>query len=577
MSYEKTTIKETIEKINSGEMYLPAIQRQYVWREDQITKFFNSIMRGYPIGTFLYWEVTNETIHNSNYKFYKFIQDYHERDKNSNEPAPHPIIKDKIIGVLDGQQRLTSLYVALQGSLSFKLPKKRAVLDTSFPKKELYFNLDQNYDHNEEDTPDGFEFRTENQPLKDGEDWIKVKDLLTFRSTKELFAFTTEKMYSPKSSGNIGHLWQRLCSDELINVFRIKDRSLEDVLEIFVRVNSGGTVLSKIDLLFSTIVSQWVESREKIEVLIKSINKIGEKYNFNNDLIMRICLYLLDQPTNLKIENFKSQNISRIETDWDNISESIVRSVELLSEFGLSGDNLVSYNVILPLVYYIHKKGRLDDTSKFELRKYLVLSQVYQVFGGSSNYILSQIRNELRIGNENEGYQLKSTSFEFKHFQDIKLSTGKLLSFNKESIKELLEHKKGMYTYLLLTLLYPDFKYSQKSFHQDHMHPLFMFAERELTSEGIPQEQWFYYKENCNKLPNLQILEGRDNSSKSKEKLAVWAQKPENKKVLEYIDQDVSLSFDEFKKFYENRKTNMYNKLVEILIKNDGQNNQLTT
>ena len=145
MAYEKKNIRTIIEEINSRKIYLPAIQRKYVWNDDQITKLMDSIMLGYPIGTFLFWKVKKSVVNTKEYSMYEFIKDFHEWDlyKNPSAPQPFPIGNDEecIWAALDGQQRLTSLYIALQGSMSRKLPNKRWKNDDAFPKKELYFNL----------------------------------------------------------------------------------------------------------------------------------------------------------------------------------------------------------------------------------------------------------------------------------------------------------------------------------------------------------------------------------------------------------------------------------------------------
>lgn len=115
MSYNKMKIIDVLEKIRSNSMYLPAIQRKFVWETDKIETLFDSLMRNFPIGTFLFWKVERPEL--DNYVFYKFLQNYHERDKWFNEKAPAPEIRDEILGVLDGQQRLSSLYIALQGRI----------------------------------------------------------------------------------------------------------------------------------------------------------------------------------------------------------------------------------------------------------------------------------------------------------------------------------------------------------------------------------------------------------------------------------------------------------------------------
>jgi len=103
-------------------MYLPALQRHFVWHHDQIELLFDSMMKGYPIGTFLFWKVNKQLA--DTYTFYEFISNYHEKDNYLNDKAKKTEIKEEIIGILDGQQRLSSMYIALQGSYAYKLPYK---------------------------------------------------------------------------------------------------------------------------------------------------------------------------------------------------------------------------------------------------------------------------------------------------------------------------------------------------------------------------------------------------------------------------------------------------------------------
>jgi len=121
MEYQHWTIKEAMARIGAKKLYLPAIQRKFVWEGPQVEKLFDSIMRDYSIGTFLFWMV-EEAKHND-YSFYEFIRDYHARNNWKNPLAAKPHLPSELVGVLDGQQRLNSMYVALQGSYAFKRPR----------------------------------------------------------------------------------------------------------------------------------------------------------------------------------------------------------------------------------------------------------------------------------------------------------------------------------------------------------------------------------------------------------------------------------------------------------------------
>src|SRR6476620_6259956 len=105
------TLKETLLAIQSSKFVLPAIQREFVWWPEQIEKLFDSLMQGYPFGTFLFWKVQAET--SGKFKFYDFVRDYHERDA-AHCPDLGSLPNQSLTAVLDGQQRLTALNIGLR-------------------------------------------------------------------------------------------------------------------------------------------------------------------------------------------------------------------------------------------------------------------------------------------------------------------------------------------------------------------------------------------------------------------------------------------------------------------------------
>jgi uncharacterized protein with ParB-like and HNH nuclease domain len=132
------TIKEVVDNIHRKKYLLPAIQREFVWSEEQIVKLFDSLMRGYTIGSFLFWIVETDKI--SDFQFYEFIRNYHERDSRHNPKANITGDKD-ITSILDGQQRLTALYIGLKGSYAYHLSWKKWQSDNAFPTRKLCLNL----------------------------------------------------------------------------------------------------------------------------------------------------------------------------------------------------------------------------------------------------------------------------------------------------------------------------------------------------------------------------------------------------------------------------------------------------
>lgn len=111
------TIAQVIEGIENNMYLLPAIQREFVWDNKKIEWLFDSIMRDYPISSFLFWRVEGET--KGKYKFYSFLKDYRQKYKTHNAEFNTSGIND-FMAVLDGQQRMTSLYIGLKGSYAYK-------------------------------------------------------------------------------------------------------------------------------------------------------------------------------------------------------------------------------------------------------------------------------------------------------------------------------------------------------------------------------------------------------------------------------------------------------------------------
>ena len=572
MSYEKKTIKEIIEEINSRKIYMPAIQRKYVWNDEQITKLMDSILLGYPIGTFLFWTVNKDVVNSKEYMMYEFIKDYHQRDMYKNQRAPQPFVEGSgnIHAVLDGQQRLTSLYIALQGSLSRKLPNKRWANNDAYPKKELYFNL---HSHKKEDEEYSYEFKFMDLKAVEnaGKDklWYLVKDILKYSQnelvTKVIVA--NNWINDTLAMENISLLQNRLVNDKIINYFEVKSDSIDSVLDIFVRVNSGGTVLSISDLLFSTIVSHWDKGRDEIDELLSDINRIGEGYKFTNDFVMRSCLYVLDMPISLKVETFKKDSVAEIKEKWNSIKNSIEQTVKLLDEFGFNSENVVSYVSIMPIIYYFFNGGKFNEKSKFEIRKYIVTAQLKQIFGAASNSALSSIRSELKKD--------LTSDFSLNRLQNIRFTGDRSLKYTEEELNSLFDtYEIGSYTFMILSLLYPNLKYSQKGFHQDHMHPWTGFQdsnwENMVSKEGKKIEsskiqEWQFRR---NTLANLQLIEGRENVRKNKTPLVEWLKISSNLENTKYLPKGISFELNNFEEFMEERKNLMLEELKSILLSN---------
>lgn len=568
MSYEGKEINRIIQQIYENKIYLPAIQRKFVWDIEQITDLFDSIMKGYPIGTFLFWKLQGEEI--KPYTFYSFILHYDVREP-FNKTTGQPETKDEIIAVLDGQQRLSSMYVALQGSYAFKKPYARWDDDRAFPKRQLCLNLLYKPDgEDEEESNYDFRFSTDAELKCTNEDtfWFPIRNVLKWKKISECndFAIASGHIQNKIFTDNLSLLWQRFTQENLINYFEISNPDIEEILPIFVRINSGGTPLSKTDLLFSIIVANWQQGREEIESLLNIINRRGHGFYFENDFIMRSCLTLTDCPVLFKVKTFKKENIQKIKDNWQTIREAIIKAVDLIVEFGFNGENLTSQMAVTPIAYYIYKNVTLTNQIKSEIRKYLILAQLNRIYGGQADQVITKIRESIK---DNEFI------FLLQKIND-KMDSDKKLTISNDRLEEILSESKGAYTFMVLSLLYPHLKLNQIEFHQDHIHPSSKFNYDEMkklglieSNNGQPSRTEVCYKKD--KLPNLQLLEGSENESKNSTPFKEWFQKNiKNKdkdkyKEDNYIPTNIDLDFKMFNDFYSKRKEMLKTKLQDIL------------
>lgn len=570
MAYIGKSIEEVMNMIGDNRMYLPSIQRKFVWNDYDVEKLLDSIMLGYPIGTFLFWKIKRKIAKEKKYTLYKFINDYSELDnKNINEKAPDnlPGESEYIYSVLDGQQRLTSMYIAFHGSIALCGYKKKKSKAENYIKRQMYLNLNKSSNSEVEDEDLKYEFKFLSEQEVESEkvnhpdkNWYRIKDIFSFDDNKQLVKYIIGNGLNDIAQDNLTRLFEVAKAkgeNSIINYFEINENTpFDSILNIFVRINDGGKKLSKSDLLFSTVVSNWEKGREEIEDLINVINQRGQKFDFNSDFIMRSCLYLVCTSSDLKIENLGKANIQLINSNWKSIKDSIIKTIDLLVSFGFCSENLISRNVVMPLIYYIYKGGLLDESSKYEMRKYLIIAQLKQLFGAAGNSALSKTRKAL------DEHKISKDGFKLDYFKDLKFVSDRDFSIKDEDLEKMLDYDKGTaYAFMVLSLLYPELKLSQIEWHQDHMHPDTKFKTTNLKNLGISDEKIEEWQLKRNKIPNLQLLEGKENESKNKQDLEEWL----STHTAKYLPENISYKLDNFDQFFEKRKELLKTELKRIL------------
>ncbi|MCX4292062.1 MAG: DUF262 domain-containing protein [Odoribacter sp.] len=545
-------------------LLLPDIQREYVWDYQEIERLFESIVDEYPIGSCIFWKTNRATINAEKPNLYYFLREY-ERWKTKNEKAPE-VFSNEIdyYIVLDGQQRITSLNIALYGSYTYYKGGRGHAWDNpkSWLTKELYYNLDFYAASNEEEDDENPRKRFVFLTKEDAEagHYYKIKNLLAFDKLQRFVLALNNLTTDEKVIDDLSMLFERLhnaSGNGLIHYYCISENTYDEALDIFVRVNSTGRKLSKSDLLFSTLIDGWKTGKENIENLLATMNSKGDKFNFTRDYLMRLCLVLVDANTNLKINSLNQKTVLSIRDNWDAIYAAADTMSTVLADIGLSNETLTSYNATMPIVYFLYKGGKIKDKeAKKEVRKFLSVAMAQRLFGVASNDALNKTRNVLKA------LDCKKAVFGLSLFAETTLTGGRTFTVSEKDIDHWLNtYEKGQSTYLLLALLYPNYKLSQVAFHQDHCHPHVSFDDKNIIALGLTEEKVKEWQKKRNLLPNLQFLEGTENESKNKTPLYEWVNAGYN---FLYRPAGVSLELKDFDVFFNERRKLIKKELASI-------------
>jgi len=258
--YSNTTlsINHLIEKINSGELGLPELQRPFIWKDTRVRDLFDSMMRGYPIGYLMLWECPN--LENK-----KLIG-----VENHSYDSPKEVI-------IDGQQRLTSLYAVVKGHKIVNDKYEERNIVVSYSPVHNRFEVGYNW--------------TKNNP-----EWIyNISDAFNTNSFKFISEFLNSlKEYRESKDETLTDAEQEFISNNITSLIQLREQPLaifnikasadeEDVAEIFVRVNSGGVTLKQNDFILTLLSLHWDDGRKQIEKFSKesTYSQKGKTTSYN--------------------------------------------------------------------------------------------------------------------------------------------------------------------------------------------------------------------------------------------------------------------------------------------------------
>ena len=581
MAYESPlTIAEVVKDISANKYVLPSIQREFVWSTAQIERLFDSVMQDYPFGAFLFWELSKDQ--NTLYDFYSFLQNYHEKTARHN-PKINLTGNDNVMAVLDGQQRLTSIYIGLKGTYAFKMPFKQWKNNSAFPERKLYLNIVEQA----KDETDKYEFSflTADEVKNDTDHyWFEVGKILDMTELGDVMNYLMQNIafsgvYTQDqcifANATLSQLFKVIHTQPSISYYKVKSEELDKVLQIFIRVNSGGTVLSYSDLLLSIATAQWesLDARKEITEFVDYINTIGSGFNVNKDFILKASLVLTGfSDIAFKVDNFNKQNMLKIEQNWQTIKTSITQAFLLVSSFGFSRDSLKSNNAVIPIAYYLMTIGNPSNfevssntvNNRKKIKKWLTMSLIKRAFGGQADSILRPLREVIKANGNNE--------FPLDEIINRLRGTSKTIVFTDDDIEALLELQYGRAdTLMVLMMLYPSLDYNNK-FHIDHIYPKSKFTKTSLLKKGIAQDKVEEYMNHVNDISNLQLLAAIPNIEKQDKDFEEWFAEicPTDTDKIQYRKinylPEMQYSYDKFLQFVSDRRKKIKNPLkVELM------------
>lgn len=348
-------------------------------------RLYDSLMRNYPIQTLLFWK-TKEAI-----KARRFMDVIAEDVELSSfyDQAKSEDGVEKVF-VLDGQQRLQTLFCLFSGALRDE--KTGATL-------HAFVNLKDGEEVDDEGVKFHLEFRSEAPEPH----WYKLKDLLTKDVGKNAWEIADTIDFPDKSkhqqpiTKNLAQLITLLREDKHFWIEELdgvaNPWSYTQILDIFVRVNSGGTKLDSADLLFAKLKESWADIEQEIERVVEFLN--GERLEFDKKLVLQCLLLALGKGTDLKPQRFAEtagdELIELIKTNWsrsyetfEQLSDFIKRDIKVFS------DKVVrSYGSFVPVFDYLYHHPKPDEGNRLLMRSYYYKAQLFNWFRVSTDTILS--------------------------------------------------------------------------------------------------------------------------------------------------------------------------------------------
>ncbi|MHA3826153.1 DUF262 domain-containing protein [Mycoplasma sp. BRA285] len=618
------SIKEWIKGMDESNVLIPHIQRRFVWNKRDIEIFMDSLLNNYPCPPVLSWNITAKEYASkvsggdiSKCDLFKFNNIFIENSPVYKSKPINLASKDKdqkLDIIFDGQQRLTSIYIAFTGELAMKQLTVKNI--NPKPSYSLYLSLGKRNDK------DNIQFRFSNSELDKKQDYFKVYDMQNIiahcksenESLEKINKYILENEIDCEGKERILKLYDLYVSKNIIQKMNIStDKDFNDVIDIFIRLNNGGTPLDSWELIYSRLIAKWEGGKEEIDNISEEFTAYAQTGNiFDRGFIISSAIYLVATDSLIRADKIieskelTAEIVERIRNNWQNIKGALVVVANLLKLF-YKHIKIPSFYPLLPVTYYVYKLNKnyydyFKDTAEWRLfrdnvRDFLFISFVKNAFSNGPYTILAQAKNEIDKWFSNKHNDKKFTVRKFYDSEFIKIRGTERFCLTQENIDSLLDKlSKNNMTLIVLANLkeYQNVVHKETvSLHQDHIFPQKSFSKWNFDkhySEGQvldglekeeideKQQEWTILKD---KLANLQLLTQNENQSKNGKSIETWlAESSENKvRYSENINEDNRISewkdwkIKDFEEFYNNRRKNILSELKDrFLFENSNQN-----
>ncbi len=355
-------IVKNIDDATQGILNIPEFQRKYVWRASKLVALVDSLWRGYPIGTLLLWD--------------------------SPYDSPRTALGDqgRKLWIVDGQQRVTSLAL-LFGKKPYWWPDSDE-WNRYYERYDVLVNI----------TKDGtaLEFGLPNPVRRNSHEWLSVRRILNSTSLSELAVDVCERLGNSKRFAEIHEKLQSIKSIEGAQLYEIiVDHELEDVAEIFARLNTAGTKIRESDIIIALVAAKqqgWI--RNKFDRFLKDLELKG--FDFDPGVIVRTLAIIGHGSARLRNvpQSFWDQS-DQFDECWRKTKEAISAVIKNLIDYGiLSSDVLPSLNALIP-VFVLRAAFPSDFNFKKALHWLLIATRDGR-YSGSAITVLDQDTRQIK-------------------------------------------------------------------------------------------------------------------------------------------------------------------------------------